>query len=157
PARPDLTVALAGSGRDRERLQRLAAATGAPVRLLGFVPDDDLPALLAAADVFAMPCRTRWGGLEQEGFGIVFVEAAACGVPGVAGATGGSHEAVASGAAGFVVTAVAAGWRRRPSGRWPWPWPPGCSPPAAGCSCGRSSSSPAGAAPRRWSWPRSGS
>jgi phosphatidyl-myo-inositol dimannoside synthase len=103
PARPDLTVALAGSGRDRERLQRLVAATGAPVRLLGFVPDDDLPALLAAADVFAMPCRTRWGGLEQEGFGIVFVEAAACGVPGVAGATGGSHEAVASGETGFVV------------------------------------------------------
>jgi phosphatidylinositol alpha-1,6-mannosyltransferase len=103
PTRPDLTVALAGSGRDRERLQRLVAATGAPVRLLGFVPDDDLPALLAAADVFAMPCRTRWGGLEQEGFGIVFVEAAACGVPGVAGATGGSHEAVASGETGVVV------------------------------------------------------
>jgi phosphatidyl-myo-inositol dimannoside synthase len=103
PTRPDLTVALAGSGRDRERLERLVAATGAPVRLLGFVPDEDLPALLAAADVFAMPCRTRWGGLEQEGFGIVFVEAAACGVPGVAGATGGSHEAVASGETGFVV------------------------------------------------------
>jgi phosphatidylinositol alpha-1,6-mannosyltransferase len=103
PARPDLTVALAGSGRDRARLERLIEATGAPVRLLGFVPDDDLPGLLAAADVFAMPCRSRWGGLEQEGFGIVFLEAAACGVPGVAGATGGSHEAVAAGETGFVV------------------------------------------------------
>jgi phosphatidylinositol alpha-1,6-mannosyltransferase len=62
-----------------------------------------MPALLAAADVFAMPCRSRWAGLEQEGFGIVFLEAAACGVAGVAGASGGSHEAVADGETGFVV------------------------------------------------------
>ena len=103
PLHPDLTVAVAGAGRDRARLERLVASTGAPVRLLGFVPDADMPGLLACADVFAMPCRTRWGGLEQEGFGIVFVEAAACGVPGVAGASGGSHEAVASGETGFVV------------------------------------------------------
>ena len=104
PSRPDVTVALAGAGRDRARLERLIAATGAPVRLLGFVPDDAMPALLSAADVFAMPCRSRWGGLEQEGFGIVFLEAAACGVPGVAGASGGSHEAVAHGETGFVVS-----------------------------------------------------
>jgi phosphatidylinositol alpha-1,6-mannosyltransferase len=103
PSRPDLTVAVAGTGRDRPRLQRLVAATGAPVRLLGFVADADLPGLLAAADVFAMPCRNRWAGLEQEGFGIVFLEAAACGVPGVAGASGGSSEAVAAGETGFVV------------------------------------------------------
>ena len=103
PLHPDLTVALAGAGRDRARLERLVASTGAPVRLLGFVPDADMPKLLGCADVFAMPCRTRWGGLEQEGFGIVFLEAAACGVPGVAGASGGSHEAVASGETGFVV------------------------------------------------------
>lgn len=103
PGRPDLIVAIGGSGRDRPRLERLVAATGAPVRLLGFVPDADLPALLASADVFAMPCRNRWAGLEQEGFGIVFLEAAACGVPGVAGWSGGSAEAVASGETGFVV------------------------------------------------------
>ncbi|HEX2118325.1 MAG TPA: glycosyltransferase family 4 protein [Acidimicrobiales bacterium] len=103
PNHPDLTVAVVGAGRDLARLQRLVKATGAPVRLLGFVPDSDMPALLAAADVFAMPCRTRWGGLEQEGFGIVFLEAAACGVPGVAGASGGSHEAVIHGETGFVV------------------------------------------------------
>jgi phosphatidylinositol alpha-1,6-mannosyltransferase len=101
--RPDLTVAVAGAGRDRDRLERLVAATGAPVRLLGFVPDDALPRLLGCADVFAMPCRTRWGGLEQEGFGIVFLEAAACGVPAVAGASGGSAEAVAHGETGWVV------------------------------------------------------
>jgi phosphatidyl-myo-inositol dimannoside synthase len=103
PIHPDLTVAIAGAGRDRPRLERLVAATGAPVRLLGFVPDDDMAGLLGCADVFAMPCRSRWGGLEQEGFGIVFLEAAACGVAGVAGASGGSHEAVAHGETGFVV------------------------------------------------------
>ena len=103
PLRPDLIVAIAGAGRDRARLERLIASTGAPVRLLGFVPDDAMPALLGSADAFAMPCRSRWGGLEQEGFGIVFLEAAACGVAGVAGASGGSHEAVAHGETGFVV------------------------------------------------------
>jgi phosphatidylinositol alpha-1,6-mannosyltransferase len=103
PLHPGLTVAIAGAGRDRARLERLVAATNAPVRLLGFVADDAMPALLGAADAFAMPCRSRWGGLEQEGFGIVFLEAAACGVAGVAGASGGSHEAVEHGETGFVV------------------------------------------------------
>ena len=50
-----------------------------------------------------MCCRDRWRGLEAEGFGIVFLEAAACGVPSVAGRSGGSHEAVADGETGFVV------------------------------------------------------
>ena len=50
-----------------------------------------------------MCCRDRWFGLEAEGFGIVFLEAAACGVPAVAGRSGGSHEAVADGATGYVV------------------------------------------------------
>jgi phosphatidylinositol alpha-1,6-mannosyltransferase len=50
-----------------------------------------------------MICRNRWLGLEQEGFGIVFLEAAACGVPQVAGASGGSHEAVVDGVTGVVV------------------------------------------------------
>jgi phosphatidylinositol alpha-1,6-mannosyltransferase len=103
PMRPDLTVLIGGSGRDRHRLERIAADTGAPVRFLGRVPDDDLPALYGCADVFAMLCRDRWGGLEQEGFGIVFVEAAACGVPQVAGRSGGAHEAVVDGETGIVV------------------------------------------------------
>ena len=50
-----------------------------------------------------MPCRDRWLGLEAEGFGIVFLEAAAAGVPAVAGRSGGSHEAVVDGETGFVV------------------------------------------------------
>lgn len=100
---PDLVVAIAGSGRDRGRLQRLARETGAPVRFLGRVPEERLPALYGCADVFAMLCRTRWAGLEQEGFGIVFVEAASAGVPQVAGASGGAAEAVAHGETGLVV------------------------------------------------------
>ncbi len=50
-----------------------------------------------------MLCRNRWGGLEQEGFGIVFVEAASCGVPQVAGDSGGAAEAVADGETGIVI------------------------------------------------------
>ena len=105
PRRPDLVVAIGGSGRDRPRLERLVARTGAPVRLLGRVPDPDLPALYGCADVSAMLCRNRWGGLEQEGFGIVFLEAAACGVPQVAGDSGGAAEAVVDGVTGLVVDA----------------------------------------------------
>ena len=104
PGRPDFAVAIAGDGRDRQRLERLARDRRAPVRFLGRVADDDLPALYGCADVFSMLCRNRWGGLEQEGFGIVFVEAAACGIPQVAGDSGGSAEAVADGVTGVVVT-----------------------------------------------------
>ena len=99
----DVQVAIAGSGRDRDRLDRTAAGLGGRARMLGRVPDADLPALYACADVFGMLCRDRWGGLEAEGFGIVFVEAGACGVPSVAGRSGGSHEAVVDGETGFVV------------------------------------------------------
>ncbi len=102
-AHPDLTVAIAGSGRDRNRLERLVKRLGAPVRLLGAVPDDRLPAVYGCGDVFAMPCRQRWGGLDQEGFGIVFLEAAACGVAQVAGSSGGAGDAVADGQTGLVV------------------------------------------------------
>ena len=100
---PDLTVAIGGTGRDRGRLDGLVASTGAPVRLLGRIEHDDLPLLYGCGDVFAMLCRNRWGGLEQEGFGIVFAEAAAAGVPQVAGDSGGAAEAVEDGATGFVV------------------------------------------------------
>jgi phosphatidylinositol alpha-1,6-mannosyltransferase len=100
---PGLRVAISGSGRDDGRLRRLAAETGAPVTFLGRVDDADLPALYGCGDVFAMLCRTRWGGLEQEGFGIVFLEAAAAGVPQLAGRSGGAGEAVEHGETGLVV------------------------------------------------------
>lgn len=100
---PELTVAVAGTGRDRERLEALARRRRAPIRFLGKVPDERLPALYACADVFAAPNRSRWGGLEQEGFGIVFLEAAACEVPQVAGRSGGAPEAVVAGETGLLV------------------------------------------------------
>lgn len=103
PRRPRLKVVIGGGGRDEARLARRIRATGAPVELLGRFDEDDKPGLHGAADVFAMLCRERWLGLEQEGFGIVFLEAAACGVPQVAGASGGAAEAVADGVTGTVV------------------------------------------------------
>ena len=103
PTHPDVVLAIAGRGREDDRLRRLAADLGAPVRFLGRVDHDDLPFVYGCADVFTMLCRNRWGGLEQEGFGIVFVEAAACGVPQVAGDSGGAADAVVDGATGVIV------------------------------------------------------
>jgi len=118
PSFPGLTVAVAGGGRDADRLAAQVARTGAPVRLLGRIAEDDKATLLAASDLFVMACRSRWLGLEQEGFGIVFLEAAAAGVPQVAGDSGGAAEAVEQGVTGLVVDrpddpgAVAAAIRR---------------------------------------------
>ncbi|MCD9622438.1 glycosyltransferase family 4 protein [Rhabdothermincola salaria] len=100
---PDLQVVVAGTGRDRRRLDRVAATHHSPTVMLGRVDDAELPALYGCADVFAMLCRNRWRGLEQEGFGIVFLEAAATGVASVAGRSGGSAEAVRDGVTGLVV------------------------------------------------------
>ena len=100
---PSLIVAIGGVGRDRGRLEKLVARHRAPVTFTGRVRDSLLPEWLGAADLMVMDCRSRWLGLEQEGFGIVFVEAAAAGVPQVAGRSGGSHEAVEHGVTGLVV------------------------------------------------------
>ena len=101
--RPRVHLLVAGTGRDLRRLKALAQSTNAPVTFLGFVSDDEVSELYGMADVFGMICRVRWGGLEQEGFGIVFLEAAACGVPQIAGRSGGADEAVLEGETGFVV------------------------------------------------------
>jgi phosphatidyl-myo-inositol dimannoside synthase len=103
PELPGLAVAIAGRGRDADRLAGRIAEHRAPVRLLGGLDDTEIAALVGAADVFAMLCRNRWLGLEQEGFGIVFVEAAAAGVPQVAGASGGAGEAVVDEGTGVVL------------------------------------------------------
>ena len=115
---PSLVVLVAGGGRDRVRLERLARSTSAPVRFLDRVPEADIASLYGLSDVFAMLCRVRLGGLEQEGFGIVFLEAASAGVPQLAGRSGGSAEAVTDGETGFVVDDPAdpdavAHWLRR--------------------------------------------
>lgn len=73
------------------------------VHFTGPVPWDELPAHCGAGDVFAMPCRTRRGGLDVEGLGIVFLEASATGLPVVAGDSGGAPDAVLDGETGWVV------------------------------------------------------
>jgi phosphatidylinositol alpha-1,6-mannosyltransferase len=115
---PKLRVVIAGGGRDRNRLDKMIRELRAPVTMLGRVSDADLPNLYGCADICAMLCRSRWGGLEQEGFGIVFAEAAACGVPQIAGRSGGSADAVEDGVTGLIidnpnrVSEVVAGIRR---------------------------------------------
>ncbi|MEV0625540.1 glycosyltransferase family 4 protein [Nonomuraea wenchangensis] len=99
---PDAVLLVVGGGPYRGRLERLAG--GHPsIRFTGTVPAADLPGYYAAADVFAMPCRTRWNGVDVEGLGIVFLEASATGLPVVAGASGGAPDAVRPGETGLVV------------------------------------------------------
>ena len=102
--RPDAVLLLVGGGPYRSRLERLANAVGVrrSVILTGSVPWADLPAHYDAGNVFAMPCRTRAGGLDVEGLGIVFLEASATGLPVVAGDSA-SPDAVLDGETGFVV------------------------------------------------------
>src|SRR5205807_8251399 len=92
-------------GPSRDRLRSLAAEVGVvdAVVMTGSVPWPELPSYYGAGDVFAMPCRTRLGGLDVEGLGIVFLEAAACGLPVVAGDSGGAPDAVVDGETGYVV------------------------------------------------------
>ena len=101
--RPNLVAVIGSTGRDLKRLKNLAHELQAPVEFLGRVSDTDLPRLFGCADVFTMMCRNRWAGLEQEGFGIVFLEAAACGVAQIAGNSGGAAEAVQHGVTGHVI------------------------------------------------------
>ena len=96
---------LVGGGPTEKSLRRRAEkrrVEGEAV-FAGRIPDILLPDYYAAADVFAMPVRSRWFGLEEEGFGVVFVEAAAAGLPMVVGRSGGAEEAVEDGVTGCLV------------------------------------------------------
>ncbi|MDQ3734999.1 MAG: glycosyltransferase family 4 protein [Actinomycetota bacterium] len=101
---PDAVLMLVGDGPDRQRLERLVERVGAlGVHLLGGVSGQELPVYYAACDVFAMPCRTRRAGLDVEGLGMVYLEAAACARPVIAGTSGGAPEAVRDGQTGLIV------------------------------------------------------
>ncbi|MGY1713926.1 glycosyltransferase family 4 protein [Geodermatophilus sp. SYSU D01106] len=100
---PGARLLLVGGGPGEVRLRRAASGLGDAVVLTGAVPPAQLPEHYAAGDVFAMPCRTRRGGLDVEGLGMVYLEAAACGLPVVAGTSGGAPEAVLDGESGTVV------------------------------------------------------
>ena len=98
-------LVIVGGGPYLETLRGLADECGVAdhVTFTGAVPGDELPAHHALADVFAMPCRTRGGGMDVEGLGIVFLDASATGVPVVAGDSGGAPEAVQHNETGLVV------------------------------------------------------
>ena len=101
---PDAALLIVGDGPYRDTLERLAFE--APLRsvvLAGQVSEEELPFYYAAGDVFAMPCRTRRGGLEVEGWGNVFIEAAAAGRPVVVGDSGGARESLVDGVTGHLV------------------------------------------------------
>jgi phosphatidylinositol alpha-1,6-mannosyltransferase len=102
---PGATLLLVGGGPDREYLEELAAtsAMADSVVFTGPVPWADIPPYLDAADVFAMPCRTRRFGLEPEALGIVTLEASATGKPVVVGDSGGAPDTVIHGTTGYLV------------------------------------------------------
>ncbi|MFI6347000.1 glycosyltransferase family 4 protein [Streptomyces sp. NPDC050560] len=102
---PDAVLLIVGGGPYEKRLRALVRERGLgdAVRFTGPVPRAALPAHFGAGDVFAMPCRTRRGGLDVEGLGIVYLEASATGLPVVAGDSGGAPDAVLDGETGWVV------------------------------------------------------
>ena len=102
---PNLKFVIAGGGPDKKRLLKLTMRLKMTdyVKFLGSVPYQDLPEIYNLADVFVMPCRTRLAGLDVEGFGIVYLEAAATALPVLAGKSGGAVEAVLPGKTGELV------------------------------------------------------
>ena len=101
---PGAALLIVGAGPHENALRGLAAAAPADsVFFAGEVAEEELPRYYAMGDVFAMPCRTRLAGLEVEGWGAVFVEAAACGKPVVVGNSGGARESLVDGETGFLV------------------------------------------------------
>ncbi|NEB78441.1 glycosyltransferase family 4 protein, partial [Streptomyces sp. SID14478] len=102
---PGTRLLLVGAGPYERRIRQRAERNGVlgAVVFAGGRAHAELPGYYAAADVFAMPCRSRRAGLEVEGLGIVLLEAAAAGLPVVAGDSGGAPDTVREGESGYVV------------------------------------------------------
>jgi phosphatidylinositol alpha-1,6-mannosyltransferase len=104
---PNVTYLIVGSGPYEFALRSLARELGLEGRVVfcGHVPDDELVAYYHVCDVFAMISRELQD--DTEGFGIVFMEAAACGKPTVGGQSGGVPDAIVDGETGFLVAPTA--------------------------------------------------
>ncbi len=105
---PDLHYIIGGRGREEKRLREIVKEKQLEERVhfAGFIPDDELPGYYNLADFFILPNRDTEGTMLQgdyEGFGIVFVEAGACGKPVIGGLSGGVADAVEDGVSGFLV------------------------------------------------------
>lgn len=102
---PRTSLIIVGEGPHRKKIERLISHLGLTefVHLTGKVSQVELPKWYAAADIFAMPCRTRLGGWDVEGLGIVFLEASATEMPVIVGNSGGAVDAVIDGETGFLV------------------------------------------------------
>ena len=102
---PNAHLLLVGEGPYRKHLEKLVLKSSLEqnVTFAGRIMYDRLPSYLSAADLFAMPSRSRFFGLEVEGLGIVYLEASACGIPVVAGNSGGAPDAVLEGVTGLCV------------------------------------------------------
>jgi phosphatidylinositol alpha-1,6-mannosyltransferase len=96
---------LVGEGPHRDHLQKLIQKhrLEGSVTLIGRIDYKDLPLYICVGDIFAMPSRSRLMGLEVEGLGIVYLEASACGLPVLAGNSGGAPDAVVQNETGLVV------------------------------------------------------
>jgi len=101
----DAHLLLVGDGPYRDHLQKLVKRHNleSAVTFIGRIQYKDLPMYLCAGDIFAMPSRSRLMGLEVEGLGIVYLEASACGLPVLAGNSGGAPDAVLLNKTGLVV------------------------------------------------------
>jgi phosphatidylinositol alpha-1,6-mannosyltransferase len=104
-ALPDVVLILVGEGPREAHLRKLVSKFGVErnVIFVGRVSYQELPRYLNLADIFAMPSRSRLFGLEVEGLGIVYLEASACGLPVIAGRSGGAPDAVLIDETGYVV------------------------------------------------------
>ena len=102
----EVEVLFVGAGRTEVAIRDLADDLDVRARFRVDVPWSDLPGLYRSMDMFCMPCKSRWGGLEVEGLGLVFLEAASTALPVLAGDSGGSPETVVPGETGFVVSSI---------------------------------------------------
>ena len=102
---PDAHLLIVGQGPYLDHLKKLVADNHLHgyVTFIGRIHYGELPRYICAGDLFVMPSRSRFGGLEVEGLGIVYLEASACGLPVIAGSSGGAPDAVVEGVTGVVV------------------------------------------------------